>query len=108
MAKTGPGWNTNARPCGVSCSTGFPVMSPGSRSGVNWIRLVSNCSAFANPFTNSVLPSPGSPSNKMCPRASSPQIVRSINSAFPNNTCCIAPRNACTAGAAAAISESVA
>ena len=43
-------------------------MSPGIRSGVNWTRLVSICSALAKLRTSSVFAVPGTPSSSTCPR----------------------------------------
>ena len=47
-----------------------PVTSPGMRSGVNWMRLVSTSSAVASDRTRRVLATPGTPSSRTCPPAS--------------------------------------
>ncbi len=44
-----------------------PRMSAGIKSGVNWMREKSRSSVLANVRTSSVLPSPGTPSNRQCP-----------------------------------------
>src|SRR5512133_1864134 len=58
-------------------------MSPGSKSGVNWMRLKSRPRAVAKLRAMSVLPRPGKSSNKTCPPASTEQITVSSNSRLP-------------------------
>ena len=48
-----------------------PVMSPGIRSGVNWMRLKSSDRQRAKTRARSVLAVPGSPSSSACPSARS-------------------------------------
>ena len=107
LVKIGPFEKTNCRPADVSCKMGLPVMSPGSKSGVNWIRRVSNCSVFASPLTNSVFPSPGSPSSSKWPRANNPVSTSSISGSLPNNTPLSARRSEVNKGWAAARSDSL-
>ena len=45
-----------------------PVMSAGIRSGVNWMRLNVRFSVRDSVLIMSVLASPGTPSNRQCPR----------------------------------------
>ena len=53
-----------------SCRMWLPVMSVGSRSGVNWMRRKSSDSSRDSALTSSVLPRPGRPSSSTWPRAS--------------------------------------
>ncbi len=86
LVKSGPGWNLNSLRPSTSWSTGLPVMSPGRRSGVNWILLVLRPRDFERPLTSSVLPSPGSPSRRMWPLARSPVMTRSMSCSCPKRT----------------------
>lgn len=86
LAKTGPSWKTKVFAPFISWRTGVPVMSPGSRSGVNWTRRAVRASALESPLTSSVLPRPGSPSSRMWPRASTPMRTSSMRSSLPNST----------------------
>ncbi len=61
-------------------------MSPGRRSGVNWIRLVSRPRVLERPLTSSVFPKPGRPSRRMWPRARSPVMTRSMSCSCPKRT----------------------
>ena len=65
---SGPFWNWNSRwPDSSSTIMFVPKMSAGIRSGVNWIRENSRFSVWASVRTSSVLPSPGTPSNRQWP-----------------------------------------
>src|SRR5512138_444430 len=58
-------------------------MSPGRRSGVNWIRLNSSPSALAKLRATRVLPKPGKSSSRMCPPASTDAIIISRRGRLP-------------------------
>src|SRR5262245_8237751 len=62
-----------------------PVTSPGMRSGVNWSRRKWRPRSVASAFTSSVLPSPGRPSSRTCPRARQPTSTRRVSSACPSS-----------------------
>src|SRR5436305_170504 len=64
-AKTGPGLKTNSPVFWLK--TEVPVMSEGSRSGVNWIRLKVQSSERASARASIVLPVPGTSSISKCP-----------------------------------------
>ena len=64
----------------------LPVMSVGSRSGVNWMRRTSSDSSRDSALTSSVLPRPGSPSSSTWPRASSAVTTSSITCSLPRIT----------------------
>ena len=68
LAKTGPAWNSN-RPSFWSYTV-MPVMSPGSRSGVNWMRVLVPCTDCASARASDVLPVPGTSSSSTCPSLS--------------------------------------
>ena len=69
-AKTGPCWNSNCRrPPAASITMFVPRMSAGMRFGVNWILLKERSSTSLRVRTNSVFPSPGTPSSRTCPWA---------------------------------------
>jgi hypothetical protein len=57
FANTGPGLNSNSFERWLKTLT--PVMSDGSRSGVNWTRENSQSSERASAFASIVLPTPG-------------------------------------------------
>ena len=86
LAKMGPGWKTKRRAPSISWRMGLPVMSPGSRSGVNWMRLASSPQAAARPLTSSVFPRPGRPSTRMCPEARMPVMTCSMSCCWPKRT----------------------
>ena len=60
LANTGPGLNSNSRVSWLNTDT--PVMSLGSRSGVNWIRRTEQSIALASALASMVLPTPGTSS----------------------------------------------
>src|SRR5580700_2691832 len=60
-----------------------PRMSPGIRSGVNWIRPKLRASVRAKHWARKVLAVPGGPSRRMCPPAKSAVSIRSTVSAWP-------------------------
>ena len=68
LAKIGPAWNSNT-PCFWSYTL-MPVMSPGSRSGVNWMRVLVPCTDCAMARASEVLPVPGTSSSSTCPSLS--------------------------------------
>ena len=74
LVKIGPGMNSNwyLPLAGSSLMTSVPVMSEGIRSGVNWTRRKVRSRVRARVRAMSVLPSPGTPNSRMCPRQSSP------------------------------------
>src|SRR5579862_969337 len=108
LPKSGPGWKTNCRRPSTSLRIGLPVMSPGSRSGVNWMRFASSRNACARPFTSSVLPRPGKPSSRRCPRASIPVITCSTSLSWPKRTVFNTSRSRASFALASSISFSVA
>ena len=61
-------------------------MSPGSRSGVNWMRWNGSASSRARPCTSSVLPRPGRPSSSTWPRASTARTTRSMTGPWSIST----------------------
>jgi hypothetical protein len=63
-------------------------MSPGSRSGVNWMRLQLPPMLRARHFASVVLPSPGTSSISRCPSASIAAIASRTSSGLPRNTVC--------------------
>src|SRR5579884_563017 len=71
LAKIGPGTKRSRRApvVGSVSNISVPRMSPGIRSGVNWIRRNSQESACASVRTSSVLARPGTPMSRQCPRA---------------------------------------
>src|SRR5579885_1873608 len=64
----------------------MPVISEGSRSGVNWMRWNEQPSDFASDFASVVLPMPGTSSNSTCPSQSKATISRSITASLPTMT----------------------
>ena len=68
FANTAPGRNSKSRLSWLNTLT--PVTSPGSRSGVNWIRRTVQSSDFASVFASIVLPTPGTSSMSRWPSAS--------------------------------------
>src|SRR5262245_27831778 len=65
FANTGPGRNSNSFVRWSKTLT--PVMSVGSRSGVNWIREKLQSTERASAFTSIVFPTPGKSSMIRCP-----------------------------------------
>src|SRR6266540_1157306 len=63
-----------------------PMMSEGTRSGVNWIREKVPPATVASVSAASVLAMPGTPSSRQWPLASRPTIMRSTISSWPTMT----------------------
>src|SRR5215475_3475636 len=63
-----------------------PTMSAGTRSGVNWMRAKLPPTTLASVSTASVLATPGTPSSRQWPRASSATNIRSIIRSWPTIT----------------------
>ena len=62
--KMGPRWNWKCfRASASSTMMLVPMMSPGIRSGVNWMREKESSRLSARVLIRSVLPSPGTPSS---------------------------------------------
>src|SRR3954452_8116645 len=94
FAKTGPGWNSNS--LARWSKTFTPVMSDGSRSGVNWIRENVESSERASALTSIVFPTPGKSSMIRCPSLTRHSTtIRSVSS------------SACTTRATFATSRSI-
>ena len=76
-------------------NTETPVMSEGSRSGVNWMRrnpaMSSSCNSStmhsASALAIVVFPEPGKSSSRTCPSASRATMIRSMTSSRPFTTC---------------------
>ena len=66
-AKTGPAWKTHSPVFWLNMFT--PVMSEGSRSGVNWIRECVPSMVALIARAKAVLPVPGASSSRRCPPA---------------------------------------
>src|SRR3982750_1335028 len=60
-----------------------PVISAGSRSGVNWMRWNVAWMVCERVLTSSVLASPGTPSIRQCPPVNRPISTRSTISRWP-------------------------
>ncbi len=63
-----------------------PVMSAGSRSGVNWMRLTLQSTLLASALASIVLPTPGTSSTSRWPSASSTVVAISTASRLPSMT----------------------
>src|SRR6218665_1056239 len=61
-------------------------MSPGSRSGVNWMRRKGSPSSLASALHSSVLPRPGRPSSSTWPRASTATTTCSTTRGWSSST----------------------
>ncbi|MNR46646.1 hypothetical protein D3C85_1656450 [compost metagenome] len=59
LPNKGPGWNLIWFPSAVCWSISPPVISDGSRSGVNWMRRICASRWVASALTVRVLASPG-------------------------------------------------
>ena len=81
LAKTGPGRKANS-PVSRS-STTAPVMSAGSRSGVNWMRWKASPVTVASDRAVRVLATPGRSSSRTWPSASSPARTSSSTGRLP-------------------------
>ena len=93
LAKSGPFTKVNAlRPSAVSCRISEPVMSPGIRSGVNWIRFESRSSTRARVLTMSVLARPGTPIIRQWPPAKMLIRTCSMTASWPTITLPISAR----------------
>ena len=90
LANTGPGLKVNSAVLGLN--TAMPVTSPGSRSGVNWMRENFASSERASARVSSVLPVPGTSSSSTCPPASSAASTLSTTSSLPTITREMLPR----------------
>jgi len=62
------------------------MMSAGTRSGVNWMRANEPPTTVARVSTASVLATPGTPSSRQWPRASTATSMRSIILSWPTMT----------------------
>ncbi len=83
-AKTAPGLNSNSRSTGLYTET--PVTSPGSRSGVNWMRRTVASTLAAIARASIVLPTPGTSSMSRWPSASRQASALRTASGFPSIT----------------------
>ncbi|CPQ35512.1 Uncharacterised protein [Bordetella pertussis] len=95
LPNSGPCWNSMRwRPSASCCSTSAPVMSEGSRSGVNWMRrmVASRCAASA--LTVRVLARPGRLSSNTWPSASRATSTWRITAACPSTAADTACSNA--------------
>ncbi len=88
--KIAPGLNSKSRRCWSQMET--PVMSDGSRSGVNWMRRTEQSTERASALASIVLPTPGTSSISRCPSASSTVSASRTTSGLPSITCSTAPR----------------
>ena len=95
LAKTGPGLNSKSRRSWLNALT--PVMSLGSRSGVNWIRRTEQSIDLASALASIVLPTPGTSSMSRCPSASRTVSASLTASALPSITDSIAVLIRCCA-----------
>ena len=84
LAKIPPGLNSNSRVCWLNTDT--PVMSAGSRSGVNCIRCTVQSIERPRARASIVLPTPGTSSSSRWPPASRVTRAVSICSVFPSMT----------------------
>lgn len=83
-AKTAPGLNSKSRRCWSQMDT--PVMSEGSRSGVNWMRRTEQSMDRASALASIVLPTPGTSSMRRCPSASNTVSESRTTSGLPSIT----------------------
>ena len=84
FANTGPGLNSNSRRSWLYALT--PVMSLGSRSGVNWMRCTEQWVDRPSALASMVFPTPGTSSISTCPSASSTVSASRTAPAFPSIT----------------------
>src|SRR5437879_5219472 len=82
--KTGPLLNSNSRLFMLKMKP--PTMSSGSMSGVNWTLLNARPRHFEKAFASIVLETPGTPSMRVCPLASSETSRSSVSSSLPTTT----------------------
>src|SRR6476659_1173581 len=94
LANTGPCTKRKLRaPLAESSSRiSVPVMSLGTRSGVNWIRWKSRCTASASERTMSVFARPGTPTSSACPPAMSDIRISSSTVPWPTMRRCTSER----------------
>src|SRR6478609_6606543 len=92
LAKIAPCLNSNSRSTGLKTLT--PVTSPGSRSGVNWMRRTVASTDAASARASMVLPTPGTSSMSRWPSASRQTSALRTASGFPSITWLIEPRMA--------------
>src|SRR5690606_34619555 len=76
-----------------------PNMSPGIRSGVNWMRPNSSPTARANACASSVFAVPGGPSSSTWPPASSAIVTMRVSGACPNTALATSPSSAAPSAA---------
>ncbi len=81
LANTAPGWNANSWVFWLKTVT--PVMSEGSRSGVNWMRWLDAAIEPAIARASDVLPTPGTSSISRWPSANSATSARRTTSRLP-------------------------
>ncbi len=62
-----------------------PVMSEGSRSGVNWMRECVPCTVAAMARASAVLPVPGASSKSRCPSANMQVSAKRMTSSLPRS-----------------------
>src|SRR5579863_9934028 len=102
--KMGPGKNRTTRrlaaPSASSWSTSVPVMSAGSKSGVNWTRPKERSRASPSDATRSVLASPGTPTSSAWPRAKSATSINSTTASWPTTRTAMASRSLAAASRA--------
>ena len=84
LAKIAPGRNSKSRTSWLNTET--PVMSLGSRSGVNWTRRTVQSIERARVLASSVLPTPGTSSTSRWPSASSTVIAVRTTACLPSIT----------------------
>ena len=84
LAKIAPGRNSKSRTSWLNTQT--PVMSLGSRSGVNCTRRTEQSIERAKVLASSVLPTPGTSSTRRWPSASSTVIAVRTTDCFPSMT----------------------
>ena len=88
LAKIGPGLNSNWRSSWLYALT--PVMSLGSKSGVNWTRRTEQSIDLASALASCVFPTPGTSSIRTCPSASSTVSASRTAPGLPVMTVCTA------------------
>src|SRR6476620_9113527 len=84
LAKMAPGRNSKSRTSWLKTLT--PVMSLGSRSGVNCTRRTEQSIERARVLASMVLPTPGTSSSRRCPSASSTVMAVRTTSGLPSIT----------------------
>src|SRR5262249_48432679 len=74
-----------------------PVMSLGTKSGVNWMRRNSRCTASASDLTMSVFARPGTPTSSACPPAINAIRISSSTCSCPTMRRCTSARSCAAA-----------